>query len=128
MKPRGLLFIVFAVLVVTALSAAVAAAQNVPQTTQSGDLAMPTDVTGSSPVNITNNFDTGNTQISTHMPGETNTNSTPQRQPRERRDRSNDGAAPAGADPGSGNPTNPGPRNASGGALTELPRTGGPGV
>jgi len=121
------LFVVFAVLVVTALSAAVAAAQN-GQQTQSGDLAMPTDVSGSAPVNITNDFDTGNKQISTHMPGETSSNSTPQRQPREKRDRGNDAAAPAEAAPGGGNPTNSGPRDASGGALTELPRTGGPGV
>ncbi len=136
MKTRGLSFVAFAILVVTALSAAVATAQDGAQGTQSDDVAMPIDVTGSSPTSIEANLDTGTTQIDTFMPGQTNTNSTPQtvepqrNQPRERRERKNkDDATPTQVAPSEGNPTNPGGSglsDSSGGSLKELPRTGGP--
>lgn len=142
MKRRRIAFVVSAVLVVTALSAAVAAAQNSSLDAQSGELAMPTDVAGSSPTNITSNFDTGNKQVITHMPGQTDTTSTnptadPQsKERRERRERKDkDSATPTeAATPSSGNPANPGgsgggssgPSNSSGSTLKELPRTGGP--
>jgi LPXTG-motif cell wall-anchored protein len=140
MKPRGLLFGVLAVLVVTALSAAVASAQSGPQGTQSGDLAMPIEVAGSSPTQIDANYNTGN-KITTYMPGQTNTNSSqqtadPQRkQPRQRPARNNNNdAVPAETAPSGGNSTNPsgsGPGNSTNpagsdpGAVKELPKSGG---
>jgi hypothetical protein len=141
MKPRGLAFVVLAILIVTALSAAVATAQSGPQGTQSGDLAMPIDVAGSSPTQIDAHYDTGN-KITTYMPGQTNTNSSqqtadPQRkQPRERPARNNkDNATPTEAAPSAGNSINPGsgggssgPIISSGSPLKELPKTGGPGM
>jgi LPXTG-motif cell wall-anchored protein len=140
MKPRGLLFGVLAVLVVTALSAAVASAQSGPQGTQSGDLAMPIEVASSSPTQIDANYNTGN-KITTYMPGQTNTNSSqqtadPQRkQPRQRPARNNNNdAVPAETAPSGGNSTNPsgsGPGNSTNpagsdpGAVKELPKSGG---
>jgi LPXTG-motif cell wall-anchored protein len=136
--------VVLAILVVTALSATGASAQSVPQQAQSGDVAMPTDVTGSSPTNINSYFETGNEQVSeSHTVG-------PQTK-KERRQRSERGtkeaatpteaapteAAPTKASPSSGNPTyHPG---GSGGApapapppqpeaKAELPKTGGSSV
>jgi LPXTG-motif cell wall-anchored protein len=141
--------VVLAILVVTALSATGASAQSVPQQAQSGDVAMPTDVTGSSPTNINSYFETGNEQVSeSHTVG-------PQTK-KERRQRSERGtkeaatpteaapteaapneAAPNEAAPIRGNPTyHPG---GSGGApapapppqpeaKAELPKTGGSSV
>ncbi len=136
MKTRGLSFVALAILLVSALSAAVASAQDGAQGTQSDDVAMPIDVTGSSPTKIEANFDTGTTQIDTFMPGQTNTNSTPQtaepqrNQPRERRERKNrEDATPTQAAPSGGDSANPGGSglsDSSGGSLKELPRTGGP--
>jgi LPXTG-motif cell wall-anchored protein len=141
MKPsRGILFGAIAVLVITALSAAVASAQNGTQPIQSGNAAMPIDVASSSPTDINANYDTGN-KINTYMAGQTNTNSSqqkldPQRkQPRERPTRNNNNdAAPTEAAPTSGNSTNPsgsGPSNSTNpagsgpSALKELPKSGG---
>jgi hypothetical protein len=137
MKPRGLAVVVLAILVVTALSAAGATAQNVPQQAQSGDVGMPTDVTGSGPTNITSDYETGNKQISTSQ-----TAGPQPKQPREKRERNNkDDPTPTEAAPSSGNSTNPGGTSgsnggstggkaglssSSGSALKELPRTGGP--
>lgn len=70
MKPRGLWLVALAILSVTASSAVVASAQDSGQQAQSADLVMPTNTTG--------DFDTGNTQISVHKPGETDTNSSRQ--------------------------------------------------
>ena len=135
--------VVLAILVVTALSATGASAQSVPQQAQSGDVAMPTDVTGSSPTNINSYFETGNEQVSeSHTVG-------PQTK-KERRQRSERGtkeaatpteaapteAAPNEAAPIRGNPTYSG---GSGGApapapppqpeaKAELPKTGGSSV
>lgn len=66
MKCKGLLLVALAILAVTALSAAVAAAQDSAQEAQSGDLSLPTNATG--------NYDTGVKQVSIHKPGETSTN------------------------------------------------------
>ena len=129
--------VVLAILVVTALSAAGASAQSIPQQAQSGDVAMPTKVTGDDPVNISSNFETGNKQISeSHRAGP---------QPKERRQRGERGteyaatpteAAPTEAAPSSGNPTKsggsgstPAPVHPSQSeAKAELPKTGGSSV
>ena len=129
--------VVLAILVVTALSAAGASAQSIPQQAQSGDVAMPTKVTGDDPVNISSNFETGNEQISeSHRAGP---------QPKERRQRGERGteydatpteAAPTEAAPSSGNPTKsggsgstPAPVHPSQSeAKAELPKTGGSSV
>ena len=138
MKHGRITSVVLAILVVTALSAAGASAQSVPQQAQSGDVAMPTDVAGSSPINISSNFETGNEQVS-----ESQTVG-PQAK-KERRQRSErvtkdaaipTEAAPTKAAPSSANPTYPG---GSGGApapapppqpeaKAELPKTGGSSV
>ena len=101
MQHRRLTSVVLAILVVTALSAAGASAQSIPQQAQSGDVAMPTKVTGDDPVNISSNFETGNEQISeSHRVGP---------QPKERRQRGERGteyaATPTEAGPSSANTT-----------------------
>jgi LPXTG-motif cell wall-anchored protein len=142
MQHRRITSVVLAILVVTALSAAGASAQSIPQQAQSGDVAMPTKVTGDDPVNISSNFETGNEQISeSHRAGP---------QPKERRQRGERGteyaatpteaapteAAPTEAAPSSGNPTKSGgsgstpapvhPSQST--AKAELPKTGGSSV
>jgi LPXTG-motif cell wall-anchored protein len=144
MQHRRITSVVLAILVVTALTAAGASAQSIPQQAQSGDVAMPTEVTGDDPVNISSNFETGNEQISeSHRAGP---------QPKERPQRSERGtkeaatpteaapteaapteAAPTEAAPSSGKPTSY--SGGSGGTLTpapeakaELPKTGGSNV
>ena len=147
MQHRRITSLVLAILVVTALSAAGASAQSIPQQAQSGDVAMPTKVTGDDPVNISSNFETGNEQISeSHRVGP---------QPKERRQRGERGteyaatptkaapteaapteAAPTEAAPSSGNPTKsggsgstPAPAHPSQSeAKAELPKTGGSSV
>ena len=137
MQHRRITSLVLAILVVTALSAAGASAQSIPQQAQSGDVAMPTKVTGDEPVNISSNFETGNEQISeSHRAGP---------QPKERRQRGERGteyaatpteAAPTEAAPSSGNPTKsggsgstPAPAHPSQSeAKAELPKTGGSSV
>jgi LPXTG-motif cell wall-anchored protein len=152
MQHRRITSVVLAILVVTALSAAGASAQSIPQQAQSGDVAMPTKVTGDDPVNISSNFETGNEQISeSHRVGP---------QPKERRQRGERGteyaatptkaapaegapaegapaeAAPTEAAPSSGNPTKsggsgstPAPAHPSQSeAKAELPKTGGSSV
>ena len=139
MQHRRITSVVLAILVVTALSAAGASAQSIPQQAQSGDVAMPTKVTGDDPVNISSNFETGNEQISeSHRVGP---------QPKERRQRGERGteyaATPTKAAPAEGAPTEAAPRSGnptkSGGsgstpapahpsqseAKAELPKTGG---
>jgi LPXTG-motif cell wall-anchored protein len=131
--------VVLAILVMTALTAAGASAQSVPQQAQSGDVAMPTKVTGDDPVNISSNFETGNEQISeSHRAGP---------QPKERRQRSERdpeyaatpyAATPTEAAPSSGNPTSYSGGSGSGApapappaeakAKAELPKTGGSNV
>ena len=142
MQHRRITSVVLAILVVTALSAAGASAQSIPQQAQSGDVAMPTKVTGDEPVNISSNFETGNEQLSeSHRVGP---------QPKERRQRGERGteydatptkaapteAAPTEAAPSSGNPTKSGgsgstpapvhPSQST--AKAELPKTGGSSV
>ena len=142
MQHRRITSVVLAILVVTALSAAGASAQSIPQQAQSGDVAMPTKVTGDDPVNISSNFETGNEQISeSHRVGP---------QPKERRQRGERGTeyaatptkaapaegAPTEAAPSSGNPTKsggsgstPAPAHPSQSeAKAELPKTGGSSV
>jgi plastocyanin len=73
MKPKGpkwLLTVALTILAVTALAAAVATAQDSAQDTQSGDLSLPTNTTGY--------YDTGNSQVTVHKPGESSTNSSDQ--------------------------------------------------
>src|SRR4028119_32232 len=131
MQHRRITSLVLAILAVTALSAAGASAQSIPQQAQSGDVAMPTKVTGDDPVNISSNFETGNEQISeSHRVGP---------QPKERRQRGERGTeyaatptkaapaeaapaegAPTEAAPSSGNPTPPG-RTAGGAAPPARP-------
>jgi LPXTG-motif cell wall-anchored protein len=131
MKPRRLAFLVLAILLVTALSAAGVTAQTVPQQAQSGDIATPTDVSGPGPVNISSDRETGNKQTSiTQSAG-------PQpKQPRGKGERNKkDDAAPAEAAPSGGNPTGGG-NGGTGGAApapspqprVELPKTGGSSV
>ena len=142
MQHRRITSVVLAILVVTALSAAGASAQSIPQQAQSGDVAMPTKVTGDEPVNISSNFETGNEQLSeSHRVGP---------QPKERRQRGERGTeyaatpteaaptegAPTEAAPSSGNPTKsggsgstPAPVHPSQSeAKAELPKTGGSSV
>ena len=142
MQHRRITSVVLAILVVTALSAAGASAQSIPQQAQSGDVAMPTKVTGNDPVNISSNFETGNKQISeSHRAGP---------QPKERRQRGERGteyaatpteaapaeAAPTEAAPSSGNPTKSGGSDSTPApvhpsqseAKAELPKTGGSSV
>ena len=147
MQHRRITSLVLAILAVTALSATGASAQSIPQQAQSGDVAMPTKVTGDDPVNISSNFETGNEQISeSHRVGP---------QPKERRQRGERGteyaatptkaapteaapteAAPTEAAPSSGNPTKsggsgstPAPAHPSQSeAKAELPKTGGSSV
>lgn len=124
--------VVLAILAMTALSAAVASAQSVPQQAQSGDVAMPTEVTGDYPVNISSNFETGNEQISeSHTVGP---------QGKERRQRSERGteevATPTEAAPSSGNPAYSGGKGGAPAfasspqpeAKAELPKSGGSSV
>jgi plastocyanin len=73
MKPKGpkwILVVALAILIVTALAAAVATAQDNTQTTQSDDLSLPPNTTGY--------YDTGNKQVSIYKPGESSTNSSNQ--------------------------------------------------
>lgn len=142
MQHRRITSVVVAILVVTALSAAGASAQSIPQQAQAGDVAMPTKVTGDDPVNISSNFETGHKQISeSHRAGP---------QPKERRQRGERGTeyaatpteaaptegAPTEAAPSSGNPTKsggsgstPAPVHPSQSeAKAELPKTGGSSV
>jgi LPXTG-motif cell wall-anchored protein len=134
---------------VTALTATGASAQSIPQQAQSGDVAMPTEVTGDDPVNISSNFETGNEQISeSHRAGP---------QPKERPQRSERGTkeaatpteaapteaapteaaptevAPTDAAPSSGKPTSysgdsDGTHTPAPEAKAELPKTGGSNV
>jgi LPXTG-motif cell wall-anchored protein len=126
MKYRKIASLILASLVVTALSAAGASAQGVPQQSQSGDVAMPTDVSGSSPINIDSNFDTGNEQVR-----ETQARGPQPKQPRERgaRDTESD-PVPAKADPSGGDPAKLGSTVAPATETyaqpkAELPKTGG---
>ena len=70
MKSRRLLSVTLAVLIMTALSAAVATAQNDTQKAQSADLVLPTNATG--------NYDTGGKQVDVHMEGQTDNKSSHQ--------------------------------------------------
>lgn len=142
MKPKGLMFGVVAVLVVTALTAGVATAQSQDgtQQIQSSNATMPIDVANSSPTDINANYDTGH-KISTFMAGQSDNNSSQQGadpQRKQARDRStpatNNPAAPAEVAPRGGNSVNPGgsgpgtPSNSTGrdpGPIMELPKTGG---
>jgi LPXTG-motif cell wall-anchored protein len=128
MKYRRIASLMLAILVVTALSAAGASAQGVPQQSQSGDVAMPTDVAGSSPININSNFDTGNEQVR-----ESQSRGPQPKQPRERGARNNESdPVPAKADPSGGNPAKLGSTVAPATETAtyaqpkaELPKTGG---
>ena len=70
MKLRRLLFVTLAILIVTALSAAVAGAQNYAQEGKSADLVLPTNATG--------NYETGGKQVDVHMEGHTDNKSSQQ--------------------------------------------------
>jgi LPXTG-motif cell wall-anchored protein len=70
MKSRRLLFVALAVLIVTALSAAVASAQNSAQEGKSADLILPTNATG--------NYETGFKQVDVHMEEQTDNKSSRQ--------------------------------------------------
>jgi LPXTG-motif cell wall-anchored protein len=126
MKYRRIASLMLAILVVTALSAAGASAQGIPQQAQSGDVAMPTDVAGSSPIDINSNFDTGNEQVR-----ESQSRGPQPKQPRERGDRNNKSdLVPAEADPSGGNPAKLGSTVVPATATyaqpkAELPKTGG---
>ena len=109
MKLRRLLFVTLAVLIVTALSAAVVSAQNYAQEGKSADLVLPTNATG--------NYETGGKQVDVHMEGHTDNKSSQQpvepqpTQPREKPPKA--AAAPAP-------PPVPAPK--------ELPKSGGSSV
>src|SRR5918994_7080954 len=110
MKLRRLLFVTVAVLIVTALSAAVASAQNYAQEGKSADLVLPTNATG--------NYETGGKQVDVHMDGQTDNKSSQQpvesqpTQPREKPPKA--AAAPA-----------PPPVSAPAPVPKELPKSGG---
>ena len=110
MKLRRLLFVTLAVLIVTALSAAVASAQNYAQEGKSADLVLPTNATG--------NYETGGKQVDVHMDGQTDNKSSQQpvesqpTQPREKPPKA--AAAPA-----------PPPVPAPAPVPKELPKSGG---
>jgi LPXTG-motif cell wall-anchored protein len=70
MKSGRLLSITLAALIMTALSAAVATAQNDTQKGQSADLVLPTNATG--------NYETGGKQVDVHMEGQTDNKSSHQ--------------------------------------------------
>jgi LPXTG-motif cell wall-anchored protein len=130
MKYRRIASLMLAILAVTALSAAGASAQGIPQQAQSGDIAMPSDVAGSSPVNIESNFDTGNEQVR-----ESQSRGPQPKQPRERGAHNNKSdPVAAKADPSGGNPAKLGstvvPAVVPAAATyaqpkAELPKTGG---
>jgi LPXTG-motif cell wall-anchored protein len=128
MKPKGLVSGTLAVLLITALSAAVATAQNA----------------GPSPAMNIGNVDPGTSpgtkQASMFVPGQTNTTGTQQtvnpqpKQPRQKDAHNKNNAAPTEAAPSTGNPTNPGgkgpvdptyPSGGDPGGIKELPKTGG---
>ena len=117
MKSRRSLSVALAVLIMTALSAAVATAQNDTQKAQSADLMLPTNATG--------NYDTGGKQVDVHMEGQTDNKSShqtgePQRkQPREKPEGYKDDAAPPKAAPAPAQAPAPAP------APKELPKSGG---
>ena len=119
MKSRRLLSVALAVLIMTALSAAVATAQNDTQKAQSADLVLPTNATG--------NYDTGHKQVDVHMEGQTDNKSShqtgePQRkQPREKPEGYKDDAAPPKAAPAPAQAPAPAPAPAP----KELPKSGG---
>ncbi len=130
---RRLLLVALAVLSVTALSAAVAAAQESAQQAHSADLLLPTNTTGE--------FDTGTKQINVYKSGQTDTNSShqaldpQQKQPRERGARGNKtDPVPAAEDPSGSDIVNPNSNVAPAPApapasspqpKAELPKSGG---
>jgi LPXTG-motif cell wall-anchored protein len=117
MKSRRLLSVTLAVLIMTALSAAVASAQNDTQKAQSADLVLPTNATG--------NYDTGGKQVDVHMEGQTDNKSShqtgePQRkQPWEKPEGYKDDATPPKAALAPAQAPAPAP------APKELPKSGG---
>ena len=117
MKPRRLLSVTLAVLIITALSAAVATAQNDTQKGQSADLVLPTNATG--------NYDTGGKQVDVHMEGQTDNKSShqtgePQRkQPWEKPEGYKDDATPPKAALAPAQAPAPAP------TPKELPKSGG---
>ena len=117
MKSRRLLSVTLAVLIMTALSAAVASAQNDTQKAQSADLVLPTNATG--------NYETGGKQVDVHMEGQTDNKSSrqpgePQRkQPWEKPEGYKDDAAPPKAALAPAQAPAPAP------APKELPKSGG---
>ena len=130
---RRILLAALAVLSVTALSAAVAAAQESAQQAHSADLLLPTNTTGE--------FDTGTKQMNVYKSGQTDTNSShqkldpQQKQPRERGARGNKtDPVPTAEDPSGGDIANPNSNVAPAPAPTpasspqpkaELPKSGG---
>ena len=117
MKSGRLLSITLAVLIMTALSAAVATAQNDTQKAQSADLVLPTNATG--------NYDTGGKQVDVHMEGQTDNKSShqtgePQRkQPWEKPEGYKDDATPPKAALAPAQAPAPAP------TPKELPKSGG---
>ena len=117
MKSRRLLSVTLAVLIMTALSAAVASAQNDTQKAQSADLVLPTNATG--------NYDTGGKQVDVHMEGQTDNKSShqtgePQRkQPWEKPEGYKDDATPPKAALAPAQAPAPAP------TPKELPKSGG---
>jgi peptidoglycan DL-endopeptidase CwlO len=125
MKSKRLLSVTLAVLIMTALSAAVASAQNDTQKAQSADLVLPTNATG--------NYDTGGKQVDVHMEGQTDNKSShqtgePQRkQPWEKPEGYKDDATPPKAALAPAQAPAPAPAQAPAPAPTpkELPKSGG---
>jgi LPXTG-motif cell wall-anchored protein len=117
MKSGRLLSITLAVLIMTALSAAVATAQNDTQKGQSADLVLPTNATG--------NYETGGKQVDVHMEGQTDNKSShqtgePQRkQPWEKPEGYKNNATPPKAALAPAQAPAPAP------APKELPKSGG---
>ena len=117
---RRILLVALAVLSVTALSAAVAAAQESAQQAHSADLLLPTNTTGE--------FDTGTKQMNVYKSGQTDTNSShqkldpQQKQPREKGARGNKtDPVPTAEDPSGGDIANPNSNVAPAPAPTPAP-------
>ncbi len=120
MKSRRMLFVTLAVLIVTALSAAVASAQDSVQEGKSADLILPTNATG--------NYETGFKQVDVHMEEHTDNKSsrpTGEPQPKQPREKTpqpyQDYAMPVKATDAPASAPTPAP------APKELPKSGGSG-
>jgi LPXTG-motif cell wall-anchored protein len=124
MKPRRMSFVTLGVLVLIALTASVASAQDSVQQGESADLILPTNATG--------NYDSGFKQVDVHMEEQTENKSSRQtgepqpKQPREKTPQPyQDYAMPVKAADAPASAPAPSPAPSPAPAPKELPKTGG---